>query len=445
MLPHVLISSAEPGTREELARICRAAGLEAIETSAPFEALEQAGGARPDLVLVDLGEGGEGATNVLEDLGGGPDAPPVIALSAPSDVGAAVRAMRAGAADVLEKPVAFEALEGAMARLLRERRAAGPGQAPLPRSEAIVGRSPALRRVLEHIDRVAAAPRSTVLITGESGVGKELVARAVHERSERANGPFVALNCAALAEGLLEAELFGYEPGAFTGGHPKGREGLFAAAAGGSLLLDEVGELDIQVQAKLLRVLQERCFRRVGGNVDFESDVRIIASTNRDLVAMVEAGTFREDLYYRLNVLSITVPPLRERREDIPLLAEHRLEQLGRELGRPFSGFSDSALSLLAAHPWSGNVRELENAVERAAILAPGGAIRPEHLGLAPGPVLAASTTPAPDTWNLKRAEERLIRHVLTQCSGNRSRTARELGINRTTLYNKLRLYGIDG
>jgi len=283
-----------------------------------------------------------------------------------------------------------------------------------------------------------------VLVTGESGVGKELVARAIHESSRRAERPFVAVNCAALTDNLLEAELFGYEPGAFTGGHPMGREGLFAAAAGGSLFLDEVGELDIQVQAKLLRVLQERCFRRVGGNVDIESDVRIIASTNRDLVAMVEAGAFREDLYYRLNVLSIMVPALRERREDIPLLAAHRLEQLGRELGRAFTGFSDTALERLAAHRWAGNVRELENAIERAAIFTLGGVIRPEHLDLAPiAPV--PDRAPAQDTWNLKRAEERLIRHVLAQCSGNRSRTARELGINRTTLYNKLRLYGVGG
>ena len=311
----------------------------------------------------------------------------------------------------------------------------------------MVGRSRLLQRTLRHVERAAATPRTTVLITGESGVGKELVARAVHERSARADGPFVALNCAALAENLLEAELFGYEPGAFTGGNPKGRRGLVAAAEGGSLFLDEVGELAPELQAKLLRVLQERAYRRVGGDVDHPIDVRFVASTNRDLVAMVEEGAFREDLYYRLNVLSIVVPPLRERPEDIEPIATHFLARFGEELERRFTGFSEAAMERLRGHPWPGNVRELKNTVERASILAQAGEVLPDHLGLTVGSPKSAGAPGRVDLplvdWTLRHMEEALIRRVLDECAGNRSRAARELGINRTTLYNKLRSYGI--
>ena len=296
------------------------------------------------------------------------------------------------------------------------------------------------------------SPRTTVLVTGESGVGKELVARAVHEQSARAERPFVALNCAALAENLLEAELFGYEPGAFTGGRPAGHEGLIAAAEGGTLFLDEIGELALQLQAKLLRVLQERCYRRVGGNADRSMDVRIVASTNRDLVAMVEAGSFREDLYYRLNVLSIHIPPLRERPEDIAPISAHFLAQCSAELALEFADLSESALERLRGHRWPGNVRELRNAIERATVLCRDGRVTPEHLELAPpAATRGARREGAQETlvqlplesWELRRMEEALIRRALEEFSGNRSRAARELGINRATLYNKLRAYGI--
>ena len=314
-----------------------------------------------------------------------------------------------------------------------------------PPPSGILGRSPAIRRVLTHVERVARAPRTTVLITGESGVGKELVARAVHDQSERAQAPFVALNCAAFAEGLLEAELFGYEPGAFTGGNPKGHDGLLASAEDGTLLLDEIGELDPKLQAKLLRVLQERTFRRVGGNRDLPFRARVLASTHRDLLAMVDEGSFREDLYYRLNVLTIHVPPLRERPEDVDLIADAWLRTLASQLGREALALSPSATSRLQAHPFPGNVRELKNALERAAVLSTCDTIEPEHLALdsrtssASGPAL----TRGRGSWNLKRVEEEVIRHVLSECGGNRSQTARELGINRATLYNKLRSYGI--
>jgi transcriptional regulator with PAS, ATPase and Fis domain len=309
--------------------------------------------------------------------------------------------------------------------------------------EGMIGPSAALRHLREKIARVAAAPRTTVLVTGESGVGKEVVAKGIHARSERRDGPFIALNCAALTDGLLEAELFGHEPGAYTGAANKGREGLFAAANGGTLLLDEVGELAPELQAKLLRVLQERCYRRVGGNEDHSTDVRIIACTNRDLSQLVEEGRFREDLYYRLNVLVLRVSPLRERPDDIAPIALHLCDVIEREHGITTGGLSEASLATLAGHGWPGNVRELKNAIERAAVECAGATIEPEHLG-----ITLASPAPAVDTkddseLNLKRMEERLIRRALETTGGNRSRSARLLGVNRATLYNKLRAYQI--
>jgi DNA-binding NtrC family response regulator len=335
-------------------------------------------------------------------------------------------------------------------RVLRERAQATQRQPareePPSLSSPIVGRSEPIRRLLDQIQRVASAPRTTVLISGESGTGKELVARAVHELS-RPNSPFVAVNCAALTESLLEAELFGYDPGAFTGGSPKGHPGLIASAAGGTLLLDEIAELALPLQAKLLRVLQERTYRRVGGCADLAMDARIVASTNRDLQAQVDAGLFREDLFYRLNVLSLRTPPLRERLDDLPLLARHFLTQFAAELGQPAATLSEAALKRLRAHPWRGNVRELRNVLERAALFASGAAILPEHLELA-----ASEPQPQPDPEvvlslsdrSLRTLEQTLIRRVLADTGGNRSHAARVLGINRATLYNKIRALGLD-
>jgi len=273
----------------------------------------------------------------------------------------------------------------------------------------------------------------------------------VHERSHRAGGPFIALNCAALAEGLLEAELFGYEPGAFTGGDPKGRDGLISAAKGGTLFLDELGELDLGLQAKLLRVLQERSFRRVGGTLDLTMDARVVASTNRDLGRMVEDGEFREDLFYRLNVFSIVVPPLRERTEDIAGLASHFLGQFAEELGRPYIGFSDGALARLEAHGWPGNIRELRNTVERAAIMTSGGEVDSRSVSLSEGKEASgqgrAGWSPEAlpeDQLSLDRMEAALIRRALDVTRGNKGRAARALGIHRSTLYKKLEAYDIE-
>lgn len=313
----------------------------------------------------------------------------------------------------------------------------------------LVGRSAAMLRVRDAVEKVARAPRTTVLITGESGTGKELVARAVHARSARANGPFVAVNCAALSAELFAAELFGHEPGAFTGALPKGRKGLFAAAEGGTLLLDEIGELDPAVQAQLLRVLQERVYRPVGGTRDVPMDVRIVAATHRDLQELVSANRFREDLWYRLNVASIHLPALRERASDVPDLCRHLLGRIAADHGTTAIAIADDALADLSARPWKGNVRELGHALERAAIRSVGATIEREHLDGAPPaedeparPTCGALVLEV-DDLSLDSVERSVITRVLAESNGNRSLAARTLGVHRATLYGKLRAHGL--
>lgn len=461
-----------------------AGGHRTSEAGTGAETLRKAKAEQPDLVLLDLRMPEGDGLEILPELTGLKDAPAVVVLTGHADVETAVKAMALGALNVLQKPIEPPRLRGVFERVLGARtikveRDRLRQEVAALRSGPIVGRSSALHRVLEHIERVAAVPRSTALIVGESGVGKELVARAVHDQSARASGPFIALNCAAIAEGFLEAELFGYEAGAFTGGNPKGHDGLIAAAKGGTIFLDELGELDLGMQAKLLRVLEERTYRRIGGTLPLTMDARIVASTNRDLSHMVEAGTFREDLFYRLNVFSIVVPPLRARPDDIAPLAHHFLERFSEELARPFTGFSAAATHVLLDHSWPGNIRELRNAVERAAILTPGGEIPAEHIMLSPAGPVGASQSPATSPpigpresfigsggstalkeapqraeevlgsldeaeLSIGRMEEALIRRALTVTRGNKGRAARALGIHRSTLYKKLELYGIE-
>ena len=293
-------------------------------------------------------------------------------------------------------------------------------------------------------------PDTTVLVTGQSGTGKELVARCVHERSVRRHGPFVAVNCAALTENLLEAELFGYEPGAFTGAARDGKDGLFAVASGGTLFLDEIGEMEKSLQAKLLRVLQERTFRKVGGVQDLTADVRIVASTNRALRAEVEVGNFREDLFYRLNVMTIDVPRLSARSEDIPLLSHFFLDQFGRQMGKALSGFTEEATETLCEYEWPGNVRELKNAIEHAAIICPGGMIDECHLPSFTGGSIDGSDNISRHALmldlgdrSIRALEGQLVERVLEDTRWNISKAASILGINRTTLYNKIRLHGL--
>ncbi len=307
--------------------------------------------------------------------------------------------------------------------------------------DRIIGRAAPLRTALERAEKVAAT-EATVLITGESGTGKELVARAIHAASPRAEGPFVAINCAAIPEALLESELFGHERGAFTGADRQ-KAGRFEQAAGGTLFLDEVGELSGPVQAALLRVLQEREFQRVGGTATLKADVRLITATNRDLERAAAEGRFRQDLFYRLNVFPIHLPPLRERGTDVLLLAAHIVRTLGQRMGKADVGLSEDARAALLAHPWPGNIRELQNAVERALIVNDGGLITAEQLGLAQ-PILPAPAVAAAGAASLADVERRLVEDALRKAGGNRSEAARLLGLTRSQLYTRLKRFGLD-
>jgi transcriptional regulator with GAF, ATPase, and Fis domain len=317
----------------------------------------------------------------------------------------------------------------------------------------IVGDAPSWRQVLTQATQVAATD-TTVLLLGESGTGKEVVARFIHRGSSRSDGPFVALNCAALPENLLEAELFGFERGAFTGA-TQSKPGQLEQAAGGLLFLDEVGEMSLGAQAKFLRVLEEREFQRLGGTRVLRTDARIIAATNRDLPKAIERGQFREDLYYRLNVFAIHLPPLRDRRDDVLPLSDAFVREIGRTLGRPPAGISREARQALLDYHWPGNVRELHNVLERAAILCDGGLIAGEHLALrplpphaVPPPVVASSSLPATHqadaVGDLKSVERAMIEQALKNARFNKSEAAKLLGLTRAQLYVRLRKHGLD-
>ncbi len=373
----------------------------------------------------------------------------VIVVTAYASYDSALEAMKAGAYDYLKKPFKIDEILLVCNRALERHRLALENEELKRRLSAtvqfgkIVGRSQAMRRVFDLIEKVAAS-RSNILVTGESGTGKELVARAIHERSPRSSAPFLAVNCGAIPGNLLESELFGHVRGSFTGAD-KDRPGMFREAEGGTLLLDEVGELDQSLQVKLLRVLQERRIRPVGSDRELSVDVRVIAATNRDLADLVREGRFREDLYYRLNVIEIQVPPLRERREDIPLLVDHFCRKYAQESGKSVDGFSPEAMKKLVEHDFPGNVRELENLVERAVILASGDWIQPEDVVASARHTEDGSlslATVRDRGWTLDDAlgdlESRLIREALDSTGGNRTEAAKLLGISFRSLRYRL-------
>jgi DNA-binding NtrC family response regulator len=374
-------------------------------------------------------------------------------VTAFASVSSAVEAMRYGAFDYIEKPFDVEQLEELVARSLRHgakvgRRSSVP-TAPRSWEQIMVGQSEAMCRLRQQIAQ--AAPTSeTVLITGESGTGKELVARCLHAASRRSGRALVSLNCPALSPQLMESELFGHERGAFTSADAP-RVGRFELADGGTILLDEISEIDLPLQAKLLRVLQERTYERVGSSETRRSDVRVVATTNRHLPAVVSAGRFREDLYYRLAVLPIEVAPLRERGEDVPLLAQHFAAAAAARLGREACELSSDSLDLLAAYHWPGNVRELENLITRASVLSTGRAIRAAELrpwlmdsagGPAPMPAARGPQEPFEVGMKLDEMERRLIEVTLEHFGGHRAKAAQALGIGIRTLTNKIRQYG---
>jgi len=441
----ILVVDDESNARNALAEILKEEGY-AVETAADgFKGLARYQEFSPDLVLTDLKMPGMDGVQLLSKVRETEESLPVIVMTAFGSVDTAVSAMRAGALDYLTKPINADELLLVIGRALEQvrlRREANELRQQLAERyhfDNVVGSSPRMQQVFKVVSQVAPS-RATVLLTGESGTGKELVAAAIHHRSPRAGGPFVRLHCAALAESLLESELFGHEKGAFTGADRR-REGRFEQANGGTLFLDEIGEISPSTQVKLLRVLQEHEFERVGGNETIQVDTRVIAATNRDLRAMVAEGSFREDLYYRLNVINIALPSLRERSSDIPALATHFLRRFAAENGKKVERISDAALARLVGYSWPGNVRELENVIERAVVLAENGVVEPAHLPteVLPAPVGGEPVIPGA---SMAAIERYAILSTLEAQGGSTSRAADVLGISVRKIQYKLQEYG---
>jgi two-component system, NtrC family, response regulator AtoC len=399
---------------------------------------------RWSILLVDLKMPGMDGLQVLETAKQMQPDLAVVIMTAYATVETAVEAMKHGAYDYLVKPFDPEELSLMMVKIVAQQQLVRENvllRKVLKRDyhfRDMVSKNPGMHRVFD-LAKSAARSQSTILILGESGTGKELLARAVHAESPRQQASFVAVSCAALTESLLESELFGHERGAFTGAVAR-RKGKFESAHGGTLFLDEIGDITAKLQLDLLRVLEDRKFFRVGGSEAVEVDVRIIAATNRDLRKAVEDGDFREDLFYRLNVIPITLPPLRDRREDIPLLVDHFLDHLNIETNRRIEGVSAEALAVLMRHDWPGNVRELRNVLERGLVVAKGALVQPDDLGLAVSSVRADAFD---TSLTLEEVERRHITTVLQASGGNVTQAARTLDIDRVTLYNKIRKYGL--
>jgi DNA-binding NtrC family response regulator len=452
MSERILIADDDDALRESLQLVLCAEGYEVLTAPDGAAALALLETQTVDVVLCDLRMPGVDGMELLPQLGRRLPGVPVILMSAYGSADLAVEAMRRGAYDYLAKP--FQPAEALLTlRKARERERLRRANQLLQRDvqralgeRPIVAASTAMIQVLELVER-AAEFKATVLLQGESGTGKEVLARALHAQSPRRDEGFVAVNCAAIPEALLESELFGHAKGAFTGAD-RSRRGLFAEADGGTLFLDEIGELPLALQAKLLRVLQEEEVRAVGDTKPRRVDVRVIAATARDLETEVAAGRFREDLFYRLDVLRVNVPPLRERREDIPLLVDHFLGRSQESIGKPVRAIDDDALERLVAYDWPGNVRELENVLERAVILA-----RTDRVGLADLPPNLTAPPgerrgPGRDL-SLRRArralEARIIREALEATGGNRTHAAKLLGISHRALLYKLKEYAVGG
>ena len=454
-MAHVLAVDDERGVQESL-RLLLKDEFDITTVGSVDEGLRVLDARPTDLVLLDLVMPGRSGLELLRELAERADAPPVLVISATRTVATAVEAMKLGAVDFVTKPFEVEALRIKVRQILEHR--ALEQEVVRLRDEVsersrlgrLIGRSEAMRAVYRTIERVAAS-RAHVLISGESGTGKELVARAIHELGPRRDAPLVVVNCAAIPPTLMESELFGHERGAFTDARER-RIGKFEAANGGTVFLDEIGELAVSVQAKLLRALQDRCIDRVGSPHPTPVDVRVVAATHRDLEREVAAGRFRADLYYRIHVVPIALPPLRDRREDIRLLAEAFLSRVSAEAGRGPSRLAADALAALERYAWPGNVRELENAIERAVALADGDAIAAKDL---PEEVqLASRAETLRDALRagridlesaVARFEGGLIREALERSGGNQTRAAEQLGITRRVLKLKIDRYGVAG
>jgi DNA-binding NtrC family response regulator len=444
----ILIVDDEKNIRDGLAEAFQMEGYKALTAEDGQTAMKMLEENYIDLVITDLKMPHISGMELLQYVKQNWPNVPVIIITAHGDIADAVKAMQQGALEFITKPLNLEHLLKLTKNALELRQLSIKNEELREEVEAqqrissIIGKSPAMRKVFDMIRKVAPT-KASVLITGESGAGKELVADAIHNLSPRRDKPFIKVHCAALAESLLESELFGHEKGAFTGAQTRQR-GRFELADTGSLFLDEIGEINQNVQIKILRVLQEKKFERVGGETTIEVDVRLIAATNRDLKAEIAAGRFREDLYYRLNVVNIHVPALRERREDIPLLAATFLHEFAQENGKPIEGFDQRAKQALYSYDWPGNVRELRNCIESAVVMASGRLITLDDLPPGPRSAQEKKEIHIPALCSLDDAEKIIITETLAALGGNKTKTAEVLKIGRKTLYQKIEQYGIE-
>ena len=444
----LLIADDDPVALALLAEVLAGEGYAVRSAAGGAACLDLAAREPVELAIVDLRMPDMDGLEVVRRLAVIRPGIPIIILTAFAGIDTAIEAIRSGATDYLSKPFRMEQITIAVRRILESKRLARENvQYRQERADRfgvgnLIGQSPAMVEVYKLVARVAGLD-TTVLIQGETGTGKELVARAIHHASPRADGPFVVVDCSALAETLFESELFGHERGAFTGALAA-RRGLFETAAGGTCLLDEIGELSPALQAKLLRALQEQSIRRVGGNEQIAVNVRMIAATNRDLRKRVEEGAFREDLYYRLNVVSIAVPPLRERGGDVHLLAQHFVDQYARAAKKAIRGLARETLDLLSAHHWPGNVRELENTIARAVALSSSELLMPDGVSVPPRADPGPLALPAPQ-MRLDEVRRWYVGKVLEEVGGNKVHAAERLGIDRGTLHRMLRRWAMGG
>jgi DNA-binding NtrC family response regulator len=444
----ILVVEDEEKLRRVVELQLKGAGFEVDQAGNVEDAMRLAD--RADVILTDLRLPGVSGLELLANLRRQDSHTPVIVMTAFGSIETAVEAMKAGAVDFLPKPFSLDHLMTVVNKALElrtlrdENRELRAELSQRYEFDNIVGRSESMREIFSTITRVAPT-RATVLLCGESGVGKDMIARAIHHHSPRADRPFVKINCTALPENLMESELFGYEKGAFTGANVA-KPGKFEQADTGTVFLDEIGDVPASVQVKLLRILQEREFERLGSNKVKHIDVRVLAATNVDLRAALEQGTFREDLYYRLNVLPINIPPLRDRKEDIPYLAGHFVKKLGKDLGSPVQSISDAAMQRLLEYHWPGNVRELENVLERSMVLANGAVLEAGDvkLDMAPAARFTVADNFLPEGTTLDQYEQSIIREALKRANGNKSQAARMLGLTRNALRYRLSQMGLE-
>jgi two-component system, NtrC family, response regulator AtoC len=447
---HVLIVDDEALIRQSIRMVLVQEGFDVTVAASGAEAWSRFREERPDIVLLDLVLGDADGLDLLRRMRAESSEVKVLLISAHGSIESAVTAMKLGGYDFIKKPFELEEVVAAVRNAARtsslEQRVAYLAAQDRKRASAVafVHASPRMKRILDDVAVIAASPVPTVLVTGDSGTGKQALVRMLHEGSVRAGGPFVELNCSAIPENLVESELFGHERGAFSDARDR-KLGLVEIADGGTLFLDEIGDLGAAAQAKLLTFLEQRTFRRVGATAQRRVDARVVAATNRDLAAMVARREFREDLYYRLNAITLHLPPLRDRREDVRALAEHFLEHSSREFGRRFRGLAPEAVGLLEGYAWPGNVRELRAVIARAVLLHDDEVLRAEHLpaelvaaSLSAAPISAGARTAGATIPTLDQIELQHIRRVLDICGGNRTLAAQRLGITRQTLHKKI-------